>query len=58
MPMFQMIIVLWLNLMNLLYVVTVKPHNSALANKMEVYNEFMLLMICDSLSTLLGYPYT
>lgn len=52
-----MIIFLVTCLANLVYVVETKPYQSSLSNRLEIFNEFMILMIIDVLSTLLGYPY-
>lgn len=58
MPMLQMIAFLFTCQANLVYIVETRPYKSSLSNHLEIFNEFMILMIIDVLSTLLGYPYT
>lgn len=56
MPMLQMIVFTEVCLLNLAYITVARPFESNLGNNLEIYNEFMILMIIDVLSTVLGYP--
>lgn len=57
MPMIQLLIFLICGLATMVYLAAAKPFYSSLNDKLELFNEFVILMIVDTYATLLGYYY-
>lgn len=57
MPMIQLLIFMICGLATMVYLAAFKPFYSSLNDKLELFNEFVILMIVDTYATLLGYYY-